>query len=167
MMIDLFFTKRFILESIIPYVTLFMSVGYIIFETAFPKEKKEKFYIYSDKLFFKFVIRPIEQFKKTIKYLKLNISTSIKKRKLKRAEKKKAKEVAKKQRQQKATERSKAKKIDRVNKKATKYQKKVDKNKNKNKNKNKKAKNNKNTSQTINKNLKNKKQPLNKNKNKK
>lgn len=154
-MIDLFFMKRFILENIIPYVTLFMSVGYIIFEMAFPKERKEKFYIYSDKLFFKFVIRPIQQFKKTVKYLKLNISTLIKKRKLKRKEKKKAREVARKQRQQKSNERSKAKlnkKIDRVNKKANRYQKKVDKNK-KNKNKNKNNKNNKNKKV---KNIKNK-----------
>ena len=163
MMIDLFFMKRFILESIIPYVTLFMSVSYIVFEMAFPKNKKEKFYIYSDKLFFKFVIRPIEQLKKTIKYLKLNISTLAKKKKLKRKEKKKAKEIAKKQRQAKATERSKAKlnkKIDRVNKKANKYQNKVD----KNKKKNKKVKNNKNINNNISKNTKSKNQSLNKKK---
>ena len=138
MMIDLFFMKRFILESIIPYMTLFMSVGYIIFETTFHKEKKEKFYIYSDKLFFKFVVRPIQKFKKAIKYFKLSISTLIKNKKLKRKEKKKAKEIAKKQKQKKANEKSKAKlnkKIDKVNKKANKYQKKVNKNNKKNKNK--------------------------------
>ena len=150
-MVELFFIKRFILQSLIPYMTLFMSISYIIFEISFPKQIKEKFYIYSDKLFFKFVIRPIERTKKILKKIKLNLSIYSTKKKNKRLEKKKAREVAKKQKQLKANEKSKVKlnkKIDKVNKKANKYQKKVDKNKNKSnkkktKNSNKVKKNNK------------------------
>lgn len=132
-MVELFFVKRFILQSLIPYVTLFMSIGYIIFEISFPKQIKEKFYIYSDKLFFKFVIRPIEKSKKIMKKVKFNLSAYSIKKKNKRLEKKKVREAVRKQKQIKANEKSKIKlnkKIDKVNKKANKYNKKVNKNKN-------------------------------------
>ena len=132
-MVELFFVKRFILQSLIPYVTLFMSIGYIIFEISFPKQIKEKFYIYSDKLFFKFVIRPIEKSKKIMKKVKFNLSAYSIKKKNKRLEKKKVREAIRKQKQIKANEKSKIKlnkKIDKVNKKANKYNKKVNKNKN-------------------------------------
>ena len=132
-MVELFFVKRFILQSLIPYVTLFMSIGYIIFEISFPKQIKEKFYIYSDKLFFKFVIIPIEKSKKIMKKVKFNLSAYSIKKKNKRLEKKKVREAIRKQKQIKANEKSKIKlnkKIDKVNKKANKYNKKVNKNKN-------------------------------------
>ena len=132
-MVELFFVKRFILQSLIHYVTLFMSIGYIIFEISFPKQIKEKFYIYSDKLFFKFVIRPIEKSKKIMKKVKFNLSAYSIKKKNKRLEKKKVREAIRKQKQIKANEKSKIKlnkKIDKVNKKANKYNKKVNKNKN-------------------------------------
>ena len=132
-MVELFFVKRFILQSLIPYVTLFMSIGYIIFEISFPKQIKEKLYIYSDKLFFKFVIRPIEKSKKIMKKVKFNLSAYSIKKKNKRLEKKKVREAIRKQKQIKANEKSKIKlnkKIDKVNKKANKYNKKVNKNKN-------------------------------------
>ena len=118
-MVELFFVKRFILQSLIPYVTLFMSIGYIIFEISFPKQIKEKFYIYSDKLFFKFVIRPIEKSKKIMKKVKFNLSAYSIKKKNKRLEKKKVREAIRKQKQIKANEKSKIKlnkKIDKVNK---------------------------------------------------
>lgn len=152
-MVELFFVKRFILQSLIPYVTLFMSIGYIIFEISFPKQIKEKFYIYSDKLFFKFVIRPIEKSKKIMKKVKFNLSAYSIKKKNKRLEKKKAREAIRKQKQIKANEKSKIKlnkKIDKVNKKANKYHKKV----NKNKNNKKKIKNNKMSLKSKNKNKK-------------
>ena len=110
-----------------------MSIGYIIFEISFPKQIKEKFYIYSDKLFFKFVIRPIEKSKKIMKKVKFNLSAYSIKKKNKRLEKKKVREAIRKQKQIKANEKSKIKlnkKIDKVNKKANKYNKKVNKNKN-------------------------------------
>lgn len=60
-MIELFFFKKLFLTKIIPYTLLIISVSYILFEVIAPKSTKEDFYQLSDKLFFKFIKRPVKK----------------------------------------------------------------------------------------------------------
>lgn len=120
--------KRFIIEKFIPYAILFISIGYIIFELTCPKQIKEYFYLYSDKLYFRFIIRPFQQMKRYCVKLKLSLKSRLKSKILKSREKKTAKEKIKKQKELKLNEKSKLKlnkKIDKVNKKIDKKNKKA------------------------------------------
>lgn len=122
-MIELFFIKRFIIQKLIPYSILFISLGYIIFELVCPKYIREYFYLYSDKLYFKFVIRPFQKIKKYFIKYKLNLKAKLKMRILKSREKKVEKEKQKKQKELRMNEKSKLKlnkKIDKINKKNSK-----------------------------------------------
>lgn len=127
-MVELFFIKRFIVEIFIPYAILFISIGYIIFELICPKYIREYFYLYSDKLYFKFIVRPFQQIKKYFVKFKLNLKARLKVKILKSREKKSEKEKIKRQKEFEANEKSKLKlnkKIDKVNKKLDKKNKKA------------------------------------------
>lgn len=127
-MVELFFIKRFIIEKFIPYSILFISIGYIIFELVCPKHIREYFYLYSDKLYFKFIIRPFQQIKKYLIKFKLNLKARLKSKILKSREKKNLKEKVKRQKEIEANEKSKLKlnkKIDKMNKKINKKNKKI------------------------------------------
>lgn len=131
-MVELFFIKRFIIEKFIPYSILFISIGYIIFELACPNHIREHFYLYSDKLYFKFIIRPFQQINKSFIKSKSKLKLKLKSKILKSREKRNLKEKMKKEKELKANERSKLKlnkKIDKVNKKIKKQEKKVNKKK--------------------------------------
>lgn len=122
-MVELFFLKRFLLKNVIPYGILIISISYIIFEIACPRSKKEYFYTFSDKLFFRFVKRPFNKivslFKEFLIYLKGKLKIKI----LKNRDKKEKKENKKKIKELEANEKSKNKlnkKIEKMNKKASK-----------------------------------------------
>lgn len=123
-MAELFFIKRFVLEKMIPYTVLFISIGYIIFECICPKQIKEYFYEYSDKLYFKYIIRPFKRIQNSYvfltKSLKLNITKTTTKIKTKKEFKQNKKNQKQKEKDIKKNEKSKLKlnkKIARVNKK--------------------------------------------------
>lgn len=131
-MIELFFFKRFLIQTVIPYSILILSVGYLIFELMCPKNIKEHFYIYSDKLYFKFIRRPFEIMKRRANNLKLILKSVLKSRILKKRERKQIKEKKKKRKELQANEKSKIKlnkRIDKVNKKIDKANKKINKRK--------------------------------------
>ena len=122
-MTELFFLKRFLLKNVIPYSVLIISIAYIVFEIACPRDKKEKFYLFSDKLFFRFVKRPLNRlsiiFKDFLIYLKGKMKNKI----LKNRDKKEKKQHKKKQKEIEANEKSKTKlnkKIEKMNKKVSK-----------------------------------------------
>lgn len=99
-----------------------------MFELFCPKHIREYFYLYSDKLYFKFVIRPFQRIKKYFIKSKLNLKSKLKAKRLKSKEKKKKKEYKRKQKEIKMNEKSKLKlnkKIDKVNKKVNKKRKKI------------------------------------------
>ena len=123
-MVELFFIKRFILNTLIPYMVLGLSIGYLLFELIASKESKENFYLYNDKLYFSLIKRPI---KKIILFC-IDSKNNIKKenKKKKKIERKNKKNLLKKEKSKK-----------KLNKKINKMNKKVDKKKQKKKSKKK------------------------------
>ena len=129
-MVELFFIKRFILNTLIPYMVLGLSIGYLLFELIASKESKENFYLYNDKLYFSLIKRPI---KKIILFC-IDSKNNIKKsRNIKKETKKKKKIERKNKKNLLKKEKSKKK----LNKKINKMNKKVDKKKQKKKSKKK------------------------------
>lgn len=131
-MVELFFIKRFILQKFIPYAILSLSIGYLIYECICPKHIKEYFYSFSDRLFFKYIIKPFQNIKNYFKKLKLSIKSVINAQMIKYKKNKQKKllkkENLKKKKEFEANEKSKKKlnkKIDKVNKKIGKENKKI------------------------------------------
>ena len=119
-MVELFFLKRFLIQSFIPYSVLITSISYIIFELICPKNKKEHFYLYSDKLYFKLIRRPLEKCKQLMHKLLIKMKSKLKLKILKRRDKKALKEKEKQRKELKINEKAKSrlnKKIDKVNRK--------------------------------------------------
>lgn len=120
-MVELFFLKRFLLRTIIPYSILIVSVAYIIFELICPKNKKERFYLYSDKLYFKIVRRPLEKLNILLKNSLVSLKAKLKIKIIKRRDKIALKEKKKQKKELEANEKAKLKlnnKINKMNKKA-------------------------------------------------
>lgn len=115
-MLELFFIKKVIVEKFIPYTIFFVSVGYIIFELIFPSNIREYFYSYSDKLYFKIVIRTIQKIKNILIKSRMKFKSMLKTRALNLEKKKEQKKINAKEKSKKKLKR----KIDKMNKKASK-----------------------------------------------
>lgn len=60
-MTNLYFLKIFFIERIIPYTFMTLSIAYLLMEITAPKEFRVTFYDFSDRLFFKFIYRPLNK----------------------------------------------------------------------------------------------------------
>ena len=116
-MVELFFLKKFLIQKLLPYSLLTLSISYIVFEIICPKQLKNNFYEFIDKLFFKLIVVPYNFFKHKIiellKIIKIKLKIFIQnKRNKKEIKKKKLKEKEKiKQNKRKLKLNKKIKKI--------------------------------------------------------
>lgn len=68
-MTDLYFLKIFFIDRIIPYTLMTLSIAFLILEIVAPKHIRFVFYDFSDRLFFKFIYRPISKIISLLKSL--------------------------------------------------------------------------------------------------
>lgn len=68
-MTDLYFLKIFFIDKIIPYTLMTLSIAFLLLEILAPKHIRFVFYDFSDRLFFKFIYRPISKLLTLLKAL--------------------------------------------------------------------------------------------------
>lgn len=97
-MTNLYFLKIFFIDKIIPYTLMTLSIAYLLLEIIAPRHLRAVFYDFSDRLFFKFIYRPINKFIGLLKRIfifnlkkvqtLLNFNEKIKLKKIKKREEK-------------------------------------------------------------------------------
>ena len=108
-MTDLYFLKIFFIDKILPYTFMTLSIAYLLLEIIAPRELRFVFYDFSDRLFFKFIYRPINKTVNLIKSLFLLMLTKLRdalainqKKKIIRTRKRTEKKVARTEKRQTA-----------------------------------------------------------------
>ena len=142
-MTNFYFVKMFLIDKMLPYTLMTLSASYLLLEVIAPDELKGIIYDFSDRLFFKFIYRPIRNF---LRLIKTSILWSVKKvgelfklsKKLKEKRKEKAriaklakarnKEIKKSKKLEKKLEKKALKKEERLQKKFAQAQKRDTKN---------------------------------------
>ena len=137
-MTNFYFVKMFLIDKMLPYTLMTLSASYLLLEVIAPDELKGIIYDFSDRLFFKFIYRPIRNF---LRLIKTSILWSVKKvgelfklsKKLKEKRKEKAriaklakarnKEIKKSKKLEKKLEEKALKKEERLQKKFAQAQK--------------------------------------------
>ena len=108
-MTDLYFLKIFFIDKIIPYTLMTSSIAFLLLEMIAPKHIRYVFYDFSDRLFFKFIYRPISKLIAALKeFILFNLTklrdllTINQRKKAERARKRTEQRALRKEKQQQA-----------------------------------------------------------------